>query len=244
MRATDAVEKVSRDRPELLRPYKKELLGLMQETAGVLRGEADLRAEERASGAGTSKAVKKPEAVWSEATITKGERVLRGEADLRAEARASGAGTSKAVKKSEAVWSEATVTKGERLFRAEADLRAEARASGAGTSKAVKKPEAVWSEATITKEVRWHMAQISARLPLNARERRTAVAALRSYLEDRSSIVRTFALQALADLANRDADLRSEVIQLLHEATRSGTPAMKARSRKLLLRLEQSREEE
>jgi hypothetical protein len=42
MRAADAVEKISREKPELLRPYKKELLGLIHEAeekrcAGIWR---------------------------------------------------------------------------------------------------------------------------------------------------------------------------------------------------------------
>jgi hypothetical protein len=57
---------------------------------------------------------------------------------------------------------------------------------------------------------------------------------LQLYLEDRSSIVKTFAMQGLADLSQNDADLRSRVRQLLEEAVRSGTPAMKARARQLL----------
>jgi hypothetical protein len=45
MRAADAVEKISREKPELLRPYKKELLGLLHETAMKQRGRprAELR---------------------------------------------------------------------------------------------------------------------------------------------------------------------------------------------------------
>jgi hypothetical protein len=57
-------------------------------------------------------------------------------------------------------------------------------------------------------------------------------------LEDRSSIVKTFALQGLADLAQNDSAIRPGVVETLRKATRNGTPAMKARSRKLLLRLE------
>lgn len=125
MRAADAVEKISREKPELLRPYKKELLGLLQE------------AEE--------------------------------------------------------------------------------------------------------KEVRWHLALMAPRLALNIRERASAVAALRNYLEDRSSIVRTCALQALSDLAEQAPELLPDVIDLLHQAARAGTAAMKARGRKLLLRLEPRR---
>jgi hypothetical protein len=57
------------------------------------------------------------------------------------------------------------------------------------------------------------------------------------YLEDRSSIVKTSALQGLADLAQHDSSLRPKVIELLRESTRNGTPAMKARSRKVLVQL-------
>jgi hypothetical protein len=87
-------------------------------------------------------------------------------------------------------------------------------------------------------ELRWHLAAIVPRLGLNAKERNVAVTSLNRYLEDRSSIVKTLALQGLADLAQDDRMIRPRVIELLREATRSGTPAMKARSRKLLLRLE------
>ena len=93
------------------------------------------------------------------------------------------------------------------------------------------------TEAT-EQEMRWHLAAIVPRLPLNAEERELAISSLNGYLEDRSSIVKTFALQGLADLAQNDAVLRPGVVETLREATRTGTPAMKARSRKLLLRLE------
>jgi hypothetical protein len=86
-------------------------------------------------------------------------------------------------------------------------------------------------------ELRWHLAAMIPRLALNSRELQLAVSFLKGYLEDRSSIVKTCALQGLADLANLIGDrstLRSQVIELLREATRNGTPAMKARSRKLL----------
>lgn len=87
-------------------------------------------------------------------------------------------------------------------------------------------------------ELRWHLAVMVPRLELNAKERQLAASTLNNYLEDRSSIVRTFALQGLADLAEDDPGLRPTVIELLRESTRTGTPAMKARSRKLLLRLD------
>jgi hypothetical protein len=86
-------------------------------------------------------------------------------------------------------------------------------------------------------ELRWHLAVMIPRLPLNAEERQLALFSLNSYLEDRSSIVKTFALQGLADFALSDPSIRPMVVEVLREATRNGTSAMKARSRKLLLQL-------
>ena len=86
-------------------------------------------------------------------------------------------------------------------------------------------------------EVRWHVAQMLPRLELNEGERAASVAILQGYLQDKSKIVKTFSMQALADLAEQDAALRPPVIQLLEELTRTGSPAMKSRGRKLLKRL-------
>lgn len=69
-------------------------------------------------------------------------------------------------------------------------------------------------------------------------ERHRAAKVLQRYLEDRSSIVKTFAMQGLSDLALEDAALRSMVTELIRPLTRTGTPAMRARGRKLLLQLE------
>lgn len=93
------------------------------------------------------------------------------------------------------------------------------------------------SEAT-EQELRWHLAVMIPRLPLNAREQKIAISSLNRYLEDRSSIVKTFALQGLADLAQNEPRILPRVVETLREAARKGTPAMKARSRKLLIRLE------
>ena len=46
-----------------------------------------------------------------------------------------------------------------------------------------------------------------------------------------------FAMQALADLAEHDEHMRRRVLPLLTELTRTGTPAMHSRRRKLLARL-------
>jgi len=91
---------------------------------------------------------------------------------------------------------------------------------------------------TPQQELRWHLSLMVPRLPLTRAERLRAAAALRRYLDDRSSIVRTCALQGLAELAEQDASLRSEVMDLLRNAARTGTAAMRARSRKLAKKLE------
>ena len=88
------------------------------------------------------------------------------------------------------------------------------------------------------KELRWHLAAIVPRLSLDAKERTVVSSLLRGYLEDDSSIVKTSALQALADLAADEPSMQPEVIDLLRQSARDGTPAMRARSRKLLLQLE------
>ena len=90
-------------------------------------------------------------------------------------------------------------------------------------------------------ELRWHLAAMVSRLKLTAKERELVRSLLSTYLEDRSSIVKTSALLALADLSAVDASIRPEVIEILRQSARNGTPAMKARSRKLLLELEHAR---
>jgi hypothetical protein len=69
-------------------------------------------------------------------------------------------------------------------------------------------------------DVRWHLAQLGPRLALDGVEWRAAVVQLRTYLEDRSRVVQVYALQALADLAVADADLRGDVVPLLERGHR------------------------
>lgn len=87
------------------------------------------------------------------------------------------------------------------------------------------------------KEVRWHIAPMLVRLPLSEAEQKCVVDILLAYLNDRSSIVKTFAMQALADLAMRDEKLRPLALRHIQELAVIGTPAMKARGRKLLTQL-------
>lgn len=85
------------------------------------------------------------------------------------------------------------------------------------------------------KEIQWHVAQMLPRLNLTETEYRDVVKILITYTElGHSSIVRTFAMQALVDIAKEKADLGGRVFQLVEGLVKSGTPAMKSRGRKLL----------
>jgi HEAT repeat protein len=90
---------------------------------------------------------------------------------------------------------------------------------------------------TSQQELRWHLALMIPRLRLTRAERQRAIALLQKFLSDRSSIVKTCALQGLAELAQGNPELRSEMIGVMEQAGRTGTPAMKARARKLLPKL-------
>ena len=90
------------------------------------------------------------------------------------------------------------------------------------------------ADETLQPEVRWHLALMLPRLQLNRQQRLRAFARLREYLSDRSSIVKTTALQGLLTLAGEDRVLVQEAEGYLQHALRAGTPAMKARARKLL----------
>ena len=90
-------------------------------------------------------------------------------------------------------------------------------------------------------EVRWHAAQMLPRLEWSAEEQSSIVGILLGYLDDESRIVKTFAMQALADFAERDESLRPRVVELLEELVETGSPAMKSRGRKLLAKLGESR---
>ena len=83
-------------------------------------------------------------------------------------------------------------------------------------------------------EVRWHAAQMLPRLDLDAVERRAVFQILLGYLQDKSSILRTFAMQAMTDVSEHDAELRAQVRGLMESLIYEGTPAMKARGEKLL----------
>ena len=102
-----------------------------------------------------------------------------------------------------------------------------------------------WKEALIglmaeaqQNKLRWNLAMLVPRLQLSVTDARRAAAALRSYLDDEGSIVKTAAMHGLTMLTKHDPELLSQVIDMLRILSRSGTPAMRARGRILLKRLE------
>jgi hypothetical protein len=84
------------------------------------------------------------------------------------------------------------------------------------------------------KEVRWHVVQMLPRLRMTPRERRRVARILIGYLADESSIVKACSMQALVEFSALDARLRAQITPLIERLTRVGTPAMRARGRKLL----------
>ena len=87
-------------------------------------------------------------------------------------------------------------------------------------------------------KLRWNLAMLVPRLQLSVTETRRAAAALRRYLDDQGSIVKTAAMHGLTMLTKHDPDLLPEVVDMLRILSRSGTPAMRARGRILLKQLE------
>ena len=87
-------------------------------------------------------------------------------------------------------------------------------------------------------EVRWHVAQMLPRLDLTDAERAQAVNILIGYLDDKSSIVKTFAMQALADLVGTDTALLPQVLAMIEVQIAGGSPAVQSRERKLLAHLQ------
>lgn len=88
------------------------------------------------------------------------------------------------------------------------------------------------------KEIRWHVVQLIPRLRLTKKERKQVVTILiNDYLNDKSSIVKKNTLQTLTELSIPDCMLASKIQPIIKQAIDTGTPAMAARCKKLLLTL-------
>lgn len=83
-------------------------------------------------------------------------------------------------------------------------------------------------------EVCWHVAQIIPRLDLRAQKPEDVVTILERYLGHKSKIVIVSAMEALAQLAERKYLEKGFVTGLIEEQMEGGSPAVRARGRKLL----------
>ena len=96
------------------------------------------------------------------------------------------------------------------------------------------------AQQTPQQELRWHMAQMIPRLELTPEETASVTEIFFDYLKDKSKIVVTFAMQALADLTIKKPDITARVIRAIEKLTQTGSPAIQSRGKKLLVQLEKS----
>jgi hypothetical protein len=81
--------------------------------------------------------------------------------------------------------------------------------------------------------VRVCFCKIIPQMKLTARDEKQVVKILIGYLNDESSALKTSSMQALFDLTMLDASLWDDIVPILESLTQTGTPAMRARGRKL-----------
>jgi hypothetical protein len=93
------------------------------------------------------------------------------------------------------------------------------------------------AQQTPQQELRWHMAQMIPRLKLTPQETARVTKIFFEYLKDKSKIVVTFAMQALSDLAIKQADVSTRVIRAIEKLAQTGSPAIQSRGKKLLMQL-------
>jgi hypothetical protein len=91
-------------------------------------------------------------------------------------------------------------------------------------------------------KLRWHLGLIVTGMRLTRPECRRVYGALQGWLDHKSSIVKTCAMQGIAELTRQDLSLKDEVLDLLRVLSRSGTPAMRARGRVLVEQLEKGKD--
>ena len=87
-------------------------------------------------------------------------------------------------------------------------------------------------------EICWHMAQIAPRLQCNTAQEDEIVELLKKQLSHKSKIVQASALEALATIAGRSPERIGEIFALVTVHQETGSPAVQARARKVLKRLE------
>ena len=87
-------------------------------------------------------------------------------------------------------------------------------------------------------EICWHMAQIAPRLACTKNEVNQIIKILKRYLSHKSKIVNVSAMESLAVFTQINSSILNEVIEIIKEQEKTGSPAVQSRGRKLLKRLE------
>ncbi len=91
-------------------------------------------------------------------------------------------------------------------------------------------------------EVREQFCILLPLLPLTSQDIDAVLPILQQFLNDKSSIVRTCAMQAMVDLTEVEPELINLVTPIIVQLTDEGSAAMRARGRKLLKVLEKRRQ--
>ena len=87
-------------------------------------------------------------------------------------------------------------------------------------------------------EVCWHIALILPRLSYSRSQEKEIFETLKRYLFHKSKIVNVNAMEALTMLALKNNSMKQGVKNIIKSKVASGSPALKARGRKLLKRLD------
>jgi len=93
------------------------------------------------------------------------------------------------------------------------------------------------AQRTQQQDMRWHLAQMLPRLQLTAKETAAVTDIFFDFLNDRSKIVVTFAMQALTDFALIKGQASDRLIRAMENLTQTGSPAIQSRGKKLLPKL-------
>ncbi len=86
-------------------------------------------------------------------------------------------------------------------------------------------------------EVCWHMAQIAPRLECNKSEENNLIDLLKNCLLHKSKIVQVSAMESLVKLAEKNVSLKNDIADVIKKQMKNGSPAVKARGRKLMQRI-------
>jgi hypothetical protein len=86
-------------------------------------------------------------------------------------------------------------------------------------------------------QARGYLVLAASRNATSGHHRQRLLPIVRALMEDERNALRAIGLEAFALIAEEEPELREEAVVLLESARREGTPAMRARARRMLLAL-------